>query len=258
MIKKFVKSILSFINVQISRTSVESQSVKQESFFEFEDSCQIPFLSEIYEAVFGLHLEGTVVEIGAFDGTTYSNSIGLIKRGWTGLFAEPVPEYFNQCKELHANNPRVIVKQTAISDFDGTSTISLGGPLSTIEQVTKSEYEELEWSKGFFQGQEIEVATQTLNGFLRNNQIKSSFEVLIVDVEGSEEKVFCDFDLTYWRPILIIVELADFHPFLNSTKTAHWKLGNSILRAGYSVVYKDAINTIFGRQDYLTKLFEGV
>lgn len=256
MIKKILKSIFSSVGFEVSRNREIVQSNKKVSYFEFEESCQIPFLSEIYEAVFGRDLKGTVVEIGAFDGRTYSNSLGLIRRGWNGLFAEPVPEFFKRCQELHGNNPLVTLVQTAISDFNGVSSISLAGPLSTIDQVTKSEYEVLDWSKDFFEGQEIEVTTRTLDEFLHNNGISSGFEVLIVDVEGSEEKVFSEFDLVYWRPILVIVELADFHPFLTSTKRAHWNLGNSILETGYGVIYKDAINTIFGRKDYLTKLFQ--
>jgi FkbM family methyltransferase len=256
MIKNIIKSTISLIGLDISRIRETSKPSQASSFFEFEESCQIPFLSEIYEGIFGKNEAGTVVEIGAFDGRTYSNSIGLIKRGWSGLFAEPVPLFFQQCKELHGNNPKVTLKQLAISDFEGTTNISVAGPLSTIDAVTKNEYEVLDWSRDYFRGEEIEVPTQTLDSLLKNSKIESGFEVLIVDVEGSEDKVFSKFNIDFWRPVLIIVELADFHPFLTSTKTEHWKLGKSILDAGYSVVYKDAINTIFGRMDHLTNVFE--
>ena len=48
---------------------------------------------------------------------------------------------------------------------------------------------------------------------------------------------------------MLIVELADTHPNLNSTRTSDAKLGLEIAQSGYLTVYKDWINTVFVRRD---------
>ena len=55
--------------------------------------------------------------------------------------------------------------------------------------------------------------------FLINQVIPKQFDLLVVDVEGLEEKVFRGFNLNNWRPKMIIVELIDYHfSFVNHPK----------------------------------------
>ena len=85
--------------------------------------------------------------------------------------------------------------------------------------------------------------------FLVEFGIEKNFDVLVVDVEGFESQVFAGFSLGLWHPKMLIVELVDTHPDLKSTSKIDARLGRSILSTGYTIVYKDYINTVFIRDD---------
>lgn len=38
--------------------------------------------------------EGRFLDIGAYDGKTFSNTLALIERGWSGVLIEPSPNAF--------------------------------------------------------------------------------------------------------------------------------------------------------------------
>jgi hypothetical protein len=81
--KKLLKSLLCKAGFRVSR--IVYMAPQSESWFVFDKSCQIPFLSEIYEQFFGADSSGFLVEVGAFDGISYSESSGLLSRRWSGL-----------------------------------------------------------------------------------------------------------------------------------------------------------------------------
>ena len=55
-------------------------------------TCQIPGLDAIYDQYFGDKI-GSFVEVGAFDGMTYSNTWHLANRGWYGVYIEAHPDF---------------------------------------------------------------------------------------------------------------------------------------------------------------------
>ena len=231
----------------------KSNTVKEH--FIFDASCQIPNLSFIYETLFGIKDSGTLVEIGAFDGLSFSNSIGLLDRGWAGLLVEPIPDFAKKCRDQNIANPKVRVIQKAISNAPGLIKIQVAGPMSSSSSELIAEYERQEWSQNAVTSELIEVETITLNELLDAEEIPEEFDLLIVDVEGNETKVFEEFNIKKWCPKVIIVELSDFHPSLNTHKIEHFYLSDRIIQSGYSVVYKDAINTIFVKDNILKLLF---
>ena len=244
--------MLRYAGYDIRRVYSESQDQK---WFPFHISCQIPNLSSIYIQVFGKNHIGTVVEVGAYDGEKYSNSSGLIAKGWSGILIEPIPTYANLCREKYRGNSKVRVVERAASHVHGFATISVSGPLSTINDRLSLEYNQLDWAKGELSDHKIEVKTQTLDSILTENEVPAGFDVLIVDVEGFETEVFEGFDIGLWMPKLIIVELTDFHPTLKSGRHSHYLLAEKIITYNYRIIYKDSINTIYIDQEYLTKIF---
>lgn len=58
--------------------------------------------------------EGVLIEIGAFDGKTASNSLLLIERGWGAFLVEPSPIAFSKIVTLHGNNKNVEMLNCAI------------------------------------------------------------------------------------------------------------------------------------------------
>ena len=99
------------------------------------------------------------------------------------------------------------------------------------------------------------LRTKKLDTFLRENEIMIGFDLLVVDVEGLEGKVFSGFSLDLFLPKMIVIELVDTHPHLKATSNSDAVLGQQILSAGYEIVYKDVINTVFIRRDVWEKAY---
>jgi len=58
--------------------------------------------------------EGVLVDIGAFDGKTISNSRLLLEKGWKGFLVEPSPAAFEKLLKTHRENDNVDLLNAAI------------------------------------------------------------------------------------------------------------------------------------------------
>jgi FkbM family methyltransferase len=228
------------------KASHEDVQASQTGFYHLSDTCQIPDLAAIYERQFGRRTDGCFVEVGAFDGEYASNTSGLADLGWTGYYIEPVPEYFERCTSRHAKNSKVTVSQLAIGPEPAAVDIHVGGPLSTISDQAKRNFQSLDWARGYFQ-QERKVAVQqtTLDDYLRRNGIQPGFELLVVDVEGYEWNVFRNFDIEDWRPQMVIVELHDQNDDYLVLREDCRNLAQYLADHKYESIYKDASNAVY-------------
>lgn len=251
-LKRSIKHCFSSMGIAIARLP----KTQDPAWFTFDQSCQIPYLSSLYLQIFGKSYAGTLVEIGAYDGITFSNSVGLIKRGWKAVLVEPIPDFANKCRHNYFEYPNAVVVEKAIAADSGFSEINISGPLSTMNPKLNSEYKGIGWAKNSVGNKTIQVETITLNDLLVEQEIDPNFDLLVVDVEGYENEIFLGFELKRWRPKAIIVELSDFHPELESGRKEHFYLGRQIVNSGYTIIYKDAINTFFVRNDFLSNLFD--
>jgi FkbM family methyltransferase len=224
--------------------------------FEFDATCQIPFLSELYERVFGTDYVGSAVELGGFDGITFSNVSGLARRGWRTLLIEPNPEYQQKSKLFWKDFSNVSFLETAIGDKPGVGSLNLAGALSSINYELFHEYSHISWSSGAVANStQIKVQISTLDLELPNFLQESALDVLSIDTEGFEKEVFDGFTLEKFMPVLLIVELADFHPHLVSTRLSDNQIYEKILHHGYRVIYKDHINTCFLQKSKYLSVF---
>jgi FkbM family methyltransferase len=219
-------------------------------FFPSQPSCQIPNLDFLFRQFLGERDSGTFVEIGANDGISCSNTWGLSERGWTGFMVEPITESASACRKNHKGHPLVSIHQYAIGSLDDVNlSFAVAGMLTTANPNLEAEYVATEWATPFMTNDKIGIQSKKLDTFLAEIGIEENFDVLVVDVEGFETEVFAGFSLDLWRPKLLIVELVDTHPDLKSTSKIDARLGRSIQLAGYTIVYKDYINTVFIRDD---------
>lgn len=62
---------------------------------------------------------GRFLDIGAYDGKTFSNTLKLAEMGWSGVCVEPSPAAFTGLLKIHKNNPEVILVNSAISTDGG-------------------------------------------------------------------------------------------------------------------------------------------
>lgn len=216
------------------------------------EDCQIKDLSFLLSLFLGERTTGSYVEVGAFDGISFSNTYGLAERGWSGVMIEPVPEFAARCRDVHRNHPGVRVVNVAVGAMDGeTLVINLAGPLSSGSLSLVEEYRNIDWARGELTSGKVKVPSMRLDTVLKDADVPEGFDLLVVDVEGFEAQVFSGFDLSRWMPKMMIVELADTHPDLLAQRASDHALLQRLLSKGYGVVYKDGINTIFVRHDVL-------
>ena len=215
-----------------------------DSYYVFPENCQISNLSYIYEFFFG-KINGVLVEVGAYDGISWSNSSGLIERGWHGFLIEPVPFFGQKLQSHYRGRDNVTYLPVAISDTDREIQINVAGPFTTANLDLLNEYKSTNWAKSSVSGSSsISVEAMTLD-HLMNNIVHVHVDVLVVDVEGYEDKVFSTFDRIVSKPSMIIVELSELHPDLKTSVRSSVDLRNKLESMNYRIVFKDATNTIF-------------
>lgn len=216
--------------------------------YKLSNTCQIENLNKIYEELFGVNkTDGYFVEVGAYDGESFSNTSGLADSGWNGLYIEPIKEIADICAKRHSRN-KVSVANVAIGSEEKTADIYFGHTLTTLKKEQVDIYEQIDWAKGHHKGQTFKVKQMPLEKVLQKYEVPKSFDLLVVDVEGLELEVFNSFNLALWKPKVLIVEIEDQHPsfekfenFTNSCK----ELRAYIKSHSYKEYYVDHINTIF-------------
>lgn len=217
------------------------------SIYQPPASCQIPGLAQIYEEHFGSRTHGSFVEVGAFDGESYSNTSFLADLGWQGIYIEPV--FWEQCMWRHRKNA-VHVYRVACGAAAGQVVMCVAGALSSHVGEAFAAHLANPGSVQYIKGQERRVQTVevvTLDGVLEDHGTVGNPDLLVVDVEGAEPEVFAGFDLEKWRPRMMIVELHADNPEFVALAHAMNTLRSRIISAGYTVRYEDQINTIFVR-----------
>lgn len=239
----------------IPRVKTEMKAATN-SYYPQVSSCQIRYLSYLLGRFLGERASGHYVEVGAFNGLDFSNTWGLAERGWHGLLIEPIPHLAEACRRNYAHRDRVRVLEMAIGDSDGKVELFLADCLTTANEALFEEYANVEWSRGVLSTHRTTVESRKLEEVLSENDVPRGFDLLVVDVEGYETEVFASFDLNAWKPKMIIVELADTHPDLTATENQDALLGRRISDAGYSIVFKDWINTVFVREDIWRSSFD--
>jgi FkbM family methyltransferase len=219
--------------------------------YNLSPTCQIPNLDEIYVKYFGLFSNHrTFVEIGAFDGESVSNTSCLSDSGWKGFYVEPIHQNYVKCLQRHKDN-NVVVSNLSIGIEEGIQKIYSNGILSSLDK----DHADLGVTKFNYPSYEESFCYQIrMDRFLRNQSVPYDFDLLVVDVEGKEHEVFYSFDLDIWKPTMMIVELVDDHQYFIENPSIISKvkqLRSFIEKFSYKEIYRDDINTIFVRNDFL-------
>lgn len=152
--------------------------------------------------------KGTLLDLGANDGMTFSNSLKLIELGWFAHAVEPSPTAYLKLKELHKGNKRVKTYQTALSNENKTFTMYNSGTLlgkddtSLVSTLIKDEVKR--W-KNIVKFEEIEIEAIDFKTFLAKTKQKT-FDFVSIDIEGMDWIVLQQMDLTALGVKMLIVE----------------------------------------------------
>jgi hypothetical protein len=91
------------------------------------------------------------------------------------------------------------------------------------------------------------VQSWTLNQLLLNQRVPVEFDLLVIDVDYGEIEVLRRFNISFWHPKLVIIELHEDskHPLSEEIRQFAYPYFNE---AGYEKIYHDNINSIFSRK----------
>lgn len=199
------------------------------SVYHVHPTCQIENFGWLLEQLpppFGPSpVRGRFVEVGAFDGITYSNSWGLAWAGWHGIMVEPMPENIKRCVQEHQDKPWVIIEPVAAGAHDGTLSMFFEREGSRVSKDGEAT---------------IEVPVMTLNSILESHHWTPDFDLLSSDTEDHELEVMAGFDLNYWKPKLCIIET---HGPIRAAV-------HKIFDDKYRTFFEDGLNTLFVRKDW--------
>lgn len=145
-----------------------------------------------------------VVDVGANDGYSWSNSYLFGALGYKVLLVEPMPDYVQKCHDVYGDAPNVIIEQAAIApevgkaeffvNLDTASDLLAMRSSLTREKVFSAKVES------------IVVPTTPLHLLLEKHGWPSDYALLSVDAEGGDLDVLKSARLDTYRPMLICVE----------------------------------------------------
>lgn len=211
--------------------------------YHIEPTCQIPGLAGIYAGVFGYPYIGTFVEVGAYDGKTYSNTYGLATMGWSGMYVEPNPLAYVKCTTNHKTHVNVEVLAVACSNEKRTGMLREGADIHTlnVQMADILGAHKLVHSVEITQLDDLLITRRNAYGTYRN------IDLLVIDVEGEERNVLEGFSLQFWMPRMVIIEAHEFHTDQRMAFNAQFI--NNYFARDYRRIYADSINNIYLRKE---------
>lgn len=193
----------------------------------------------IWEVLDG-QLGGLYIEVGAFDGKTFSVTYPLDACGWDGLLVEGIPQRVEQCR---ANRPHARVEHAALVGPGAPPTVEFtviddqyGGMLSfaTADAHHTSSVKDFSRSK-------VAVPTATLDSLLERHFPGREVDVAVIDVEGGEAELLRGFDLSRWRPRLLLIE--------DNTRGQDTRLNAYFANTDYVLASWFEVNRVYVRKD---------
>lgn len=152
---------------------------------------------------------GSVLDLGANDGKTLSNSLALIELGWSAVLVEPSKEAFKKCEELHSGNDNVKLLNVAIANentvlpFFESGTHLKNGDTALLSSLKQTET--LRWfgtDNEFTEGVTECIDFKTM---IDLSPIKQ-FDLISIDCEGMDWDILTQIDLKAIGCKMLIVE----------------------------------------------------
>jgi FkbM family methyltransferase len=140
--------------------------------------------------------KGTVLDIGANNGQTFSNSFDLIQAGWSGVLIEP-GSVFTQLQELHKDNKAVNCYQLAIAEKEQMLTFYESGAhvkngTDTGLVSTLNHDETIRWRNSGVEFTERKVQAVPFSWVLKWHK---KFDFITIDAEGFDLAILKQIDL---------------------------------------------------------------
>jgi FkbM family methyltransferase len=179
-----------------------------------------------------------IIDVGANDGVTISNSLPFVELGWRAILIEPAPAVFKKLVANCGGRDNVTCLQIACCDKSGEADLYFGmdGEEGFMSTLCKSDNE---WFRSARSAASVTVKTETITNILRRCGAPSNPGILLVDCEGMDYEALLGLDFEQFRPTVIVTEEYEWEPEKHATKYG------LLIRANYSLVQKVGYNTVW-------------
>lgn len=162
---------------------------------------------KIITEYFGQVFKGRVLDIGANDGKTFSNSLRLIELGWDAVLVEPATKAYDKMSSMHRNNNKVKCVKAAIGKESGVLVLHDSGSLlgngdtslvSTLIPAEKERWKPLNmpWIE-----EKVEVVDfETFNELFGEGK---DFDFISIDAEGLDFEILSQIDLSNVKMVCV-------------------------------------------------------
>jgi FkbM family methyltransferase len=177
---------------------------------------------------------GFYVDVGAWDPNIETVTRHFYEAGWRGINIEPIPKYHAM---LETERPRDTNLCVAVGAENREATITLieDSGMSTLDADVA-----LKQAVHGFAQRQLQVRMMTLNAVFEAHA-PADVHFLKIDCEGAEAEVINAFDLSRFRPWIILAESTA----PSSRVETHGGLESHLLGHGYEFVYFDGLNRFY-------------
>ncbi|HXW41110.1 MAG TPA: FkbM family methyltransferase [Xanthobacteraceae bacterium] len=172
---------------------------------------------------FGARHGGFFVEVGANEPQRGSQTWQFEQAGWSGVLVEPQPELAERLRRTRRAQV-VAAACSSPNNAGGEMTLHVLGPHSSLKPELAV--------TGVQPEAEIKVRVRTLDDILEQSGAPAPIDFVSIDVEGHEPEVLSGFNLTRWRPRLLLVE----------DHVATLATHRLLTRAGYRLIRRTGLN----------------
>jgi len=148
--------------------------------------------------------QGVVMDLGANDGITFSNSRALLELGWYGILVEPCVKTFKELQENCKLFSRVMLHNVGVSSYNGEADFYesgelIGGDHSLVSSIKETETERWK-NKSKERDPVVEFNKTTIPvidfATLLERSGNPQFDFLTIDVEGMELEILRQIDFS--------------------------------------------------------------
>lgn len=178
--------------------------------------------------------KGRFLDIGAYDGKAFSNTMRLAELGWGGVCVEPSPGPFIGLLKHHAERPEIEIVNVALGETAGWATFhdSGGDAISTLDEAHRNKWA-AGWNAKFTK---FKLFTVTVPMLL--DEVGADFEFINLDVESLNWQLFQALPLEIMSKTRLICVEHDGH---------HVAMEEIAARSGYRQIAFNGENLILAR-----------